>query len=57
MKSAQDGNDVVDPRHCAECAAVPGDVCREVVAGAFRVAGSENLGDIVARDGLALVRR
>ena len=37
-EAAEDGDDVVDPRDGSECTAVPRDVGREVVAGAFRVA-------------------
>ena len=37
-EAAQDGDDVVDAGDGPERAAVPGDVGREVVAGAFRVA-------------------
>ena len=52
---AEDGDDVVDAGDGSERAAVPGDVGREVVAGSLRVAAGEDVGDILARDGLAPV--
>ncbi len=53
-ETAEDGDYVVHTRDGSECAAVPCNVGREVVAGSFRVAACEDFVDVLPRDGLAL---
>ena len=47
MKPPRTGTMLSTPVDGAERAAMPGDVGREVVAGAFRVAAGEDFGDVL----------